>query len=83
MPVKIPIAQDESRISNKSMTGIKLIFAIIIAIACNGCTFIVKDDNLIKYYGVNEKRDIEFLNKILGIQQEISQRQKNPGVILK
>ena len=53
------------------MTGIKLIFAILIAIALNGCTFIVKDDNLTKYYGVNEKRDIEFLHKILDKQQEI------------
>ncbi len=67
----------------KSMTGIKLIFAILIAVSLNGCTFIVKDDNLTKYYGVNEKRDIEFLNKILGMQQEAYQGQKNPGVILK
>jgi len=67
----------------KSMTGIKLIFVILIAIAFNGCTFIVKDDNLTKYYGVNEKRDIEFLNKILGMQQEVYQGQKKPGVILK
>jgi len=67
----------------KSMTGIKLVFAILIAIASNGCTFIVKDDNLTKYYGVNEKRDIEFLHKILDKQQEIYQGQKDPGVIVK
>jgi heterodisulfide reductase subunit B len=67
----------------KSMTGIKLIFAVLIVIACNGCTFIVKDDNLTKYYGVNEKRDIEFLNKILGMQQEIYQGQKDSGIIIK
>jgi len=67
----------------KSMIGVKLLFVILMTIACNGCTFIVKDDNLIKYYGVNENRDIEFLNKILGMQQEIYQGQKNPGVILK
>lgn len=65
------------------MTGIKLIFAVLIVIACNGCTFIVKDDNLTKYYGVNEKRDIEFLNKILGMQQEIYQGQKDSGIIIK
>ena len=67
----------------KSMIGIKLIFVIIIVIACNGCTFIVKDDNLTKYYGVNEKRDIEFLHKILDKQQEIYQGQKNPKAIPK
>jgi len=67
----------------KSMTGIKLIFAILIAITLNGCTFIVKDDNLTKYYGVNEKRDIEFLHKILDKQQEIYQGQKNPKAIPK
>lgn len=83
MLAKILIAQDESKISNKSMTGIKLIFAILIVIALNGCTFIVKDGNLTKYYGVNEKRDIEFLNKILGMQQQIYQGQKDPGVIVK
>ncbi len=67
----------------KSAIGIKLIFAILIAIALNGGTFIVKDDNLTKYYGVNEKRDIEFLDKILGMQQEIYQGQKDPGAIVK
>ncbi len=67
----------------KSMTGIKLIFAILIAIALSGCTFIIKDDNLTKYYGVNEKRDIEFLNQILGMQQEVYQGQQNPKAIPK
>jgi hypothetical protein len=67
----------------KSMTGIKLIFVILMAITLNGCTFIVKDDNLTKYYGADEKRDIEFLHKILDKQQEIYQGQKDPGFVIK
>lgn len=55
----------------KAAVVIKLIIVSFIAVTLNGCTFIVKDDNATKYYGADEKRDIEFLHKILDMQQEL------------
>jgi len=60
----------------KIMTGIKLIFAILIAIALNGCTFIVKDDHAAKYYGIDDRRGGELLNQILDKQQQVYQSEK-------
>jgi len=60
----------------KSVIGIKLIFAILIAIALNGCTLIVKDDHAAKYYGIDEKRGEEYLNQILDKQQQVYQAEK-------
>ena len=62
----------------KSAIGIKLIFAILIAIALNGCTFIVKDDHTAKYYGIDERRGGELLNQILDKQQQAYQAEKAP-----
>jgi len=62
----------------KSMTGIKLIFAILIAIALNGCTFIFKDDHTSKYYGIDERRGEELLNQILNKQQQEYESAKVP-----
>lgn len=46
------------------------------AVALGGCTFIVKNGETVKYYGIDEKRGSEDLNKILNIQQERYEAQK-------
>ena len=48
----------------------KFIFAILVMIILSGCTFIVKDDNATKYYGIDERRGSEYLNQILDKQQQ-------------
>ncbi len=63
----------------KSMTGIKLIFAILIALLLDGCTFIVKDNHAAKYYGIDEQRGGEYLNQILEKQQQVYQAEKASG----
>jgi hypothetical protein len=55
----------------KSMIRMKLLFAILIAIALDGCTFIVKDEYTAKYYGIDEQRGSEYLNQILDKQQQV------------
>jgi len=55
---------------------IKLILISLIAVALNGCTFIIKDENSTTYYGIDEKRGSEVLNKILDKQQEAYQGKK-------
>jgi len=60
----------------KSMIGIKFLFAILIAIALNGCTFIVKDDHTTRYYGIDEQRGSECLNQIIDKQQQVYQSEK-------
>lgn len=60
----------------KDIISIKLILICLIAVGLNGCTFIIKNDNSIKYYGIDEKRGSEVLNKILDKQQEAYQGQK-------
>ncbi|MBI5050553.1 MAG: hypothetical protein HZC11_06740 [Nitrospirae bacterium] len=60
----------------KSIIGMKLIFAILIAILLDGCTFIVKDDHAAKYYGIDEQRGGEYLNQILEKQQQVYQTEK-------
>lgn len=54
----------------KEIIVIKFILISSIAIVFNGCTFIVKDDHAAKYYGIDEQRGSEFLNQILGKQQQ-------------
>lgn len=60
----------------KSVTGIKLIFVILIAILLNGCTFIIKDDYTAKYYGIDDRRGGELLNQILDKQQQAYRAEK-------
>lgn len=60
----------------KEIIVIKFIVISLTAIVLNGCTFIIKDGSSTKYYGVDEKRGSEVLNKILDKQQEIYQAQK-------
>jgi len=67
----------------KDAVVMKLILISLTAVTFSGCTFIFKDGNTIRYYGIDEKRDIEFLNKILDKQQEIYQAQKERQIILK
>jgi hypothetical protein len=45
---------------------IKVIFAILL----NGCTFIIKNDHTVKYYGIDDRRGGELLNQILDKQQQ-------------
>ena len=60
----------------KEIIVIKLILISLIAIALNGCTFIVKDDQATKYYGIDEQRGSEYLNQILDKQQQVYQSEK-------
>ncbi len=60
----------------KSMIGMKLLFAILIAIALDGCTFIIKDDHTTKYYGIDDRRGGEYLNQILDKQQQVYQAEE-------
>ena len=55
---------------------IKLILIGLIAAAFNGCTFIIKEDQAAKYYGIDEQRGSEFLNQILDNQQQAYQAEK-------
>lgn len=55
---------------------IKLTLISLTLVALSGCTFIIKDDNATKYYGVDKNRGSEFLNKVLDRQQEVYQGQK-------
>jgi uncharacterized protein YceK len=57
---------------------IKVVFAILIALALNGCTFIIKDDHTAKYYGIDERRGSEYLNQILDQQQQTYESAKAP-----
>ncbi|MDD5120869.1 MAG: hypothetical protein PHR84_06135 [Candidatus Omnitrophica bacterium] len=50
----------------------KRILLISLAIlGLNGCTFIVKDEQAIKYYGIDNRRGGEFLNQVLDQQQQL------------
>ena len=60
----------------KEIIVIKLILISLIAIALNGCTFIVKDDHATKYYGIDKQRGSECLNQILDKQQQVYQSEK-------
>jgi len=56
----------------------KVISAILIAIVLGGCTFIIKDDHTAKYYGIDDRRGGELLNKILDKQQQEYETAKGP-----
>jgi len=60
----------------KSAIGMKFLFATLIAIALNGCTFIVKDEHATKYYGIDEQRGSEFLKQVLDKQQQVYEAEK-------
>ena len=55
---------------------IGMLIASLGAVALGGCTFIVKNGETVKYYGIDEKRGSDDLNKILNIQQERYEAQK-------
>jgi len=57
---------------------IKVVFAILIALALNGCTFIIKGDHTAKYYGIGDQRGDELLNQILDQQQQEYESAKAP-----
>jgi len=54
-----------------------LLLICLVAMALNGCTFIVKDDHATKYYGIDEQRGSEYLNQILEKQQQVYQSEEN------
>lgn len=60
----------------KEIIVIKFILISSIAIVFNGCTFIVKDDNATKYYGIDQQRGSEYLSQILDKQQQVYQSEK-------
>ena len=60
----------------KEITTGKFILIGLVVIALNGCTFIVKDDHATKYYGIDEQRGSEYLNKILEKQQQVYQSEE-------
>lgn len=60
----------------KRICRVKLSIVVLIAVVMNGCTFIIKDDQRTKYYGVDEKRGSEYLGKILDRQQQVYQARK-------
>jgi len=63
----------------KKMIAKKLISMSLTAILLSGCTFIVKDDHAVKYYGIDEQRGSEYLNQILEKQQEVYRAEKSPA----
>ena len=60
----------------KEIIVTKIILIGLAAMALNGCTFIVKDDHAAKYYGIDEQRGSEYLNKILEKQQQVYQSEE-------
>ena len=52
----------------KKFTLISLVILI-----SNGCTFIVKDEQVVKYYGIDSQRGDKFLNQVLDQQQQVYQ----------
>lgn len=61
----------------KKVIGSKLIFAFLAVITLSGCTFIVKDDHAVKYYGIDKQRGSEYLNQILEKQQQTYEAAKD------
>ena len=62
----------------KRMIGAGLSFVTLAGIVLNGCTFIVKDGDMMKYYGASEQRDKEYLNRVFTQQERVYQSQKSP-----
>jgi len=60
----------------KRMVVTKFILVGLSLMALDGCTFIVKDDNAEKYYGIDERRGREYLNLVLDKQQQVYQEEK-------
>ncbi|MBU4252070.1 MAG: hypothetical protein KJ647_03705 [Candidatus Omnitrophica bacterium] len=67
----------------KEVIVMKFILISLIAIVLNGCTFIVKDDQAIKYYGIDGQRGGEFLNQILDKQQQAYQAKETSSGVKK
>ena len=60
----------------KKVCVLRLGLVSLAIIGLNGCTFIVKDDNVTKYYGIDQQRGSEYLNQILEKQQQVYQAEK-------
>jgi hypothetical protein len=48
----------------------RIIIISLAVIMLSGCTFVIKDDHAVKYYGIDDKRGNELLNQILARQQQ-------------
>ncbi|MDD3087278.1 MAG: hypothetical protein PHP89_01790 [Candidatus Omnitrophica bacterium] len=55
----------------KQIIILQAILLFFTLIASSGCTFIIKDEQVSRYYGIDEPRGKEFLDKIEKKQQEI------------
>lgn len=60
----------------KEITTRKFILIGLVVITLNGCTFIVKDDHVTKYYGIDAQRGNDYLNQILEKQQQLYQAEE-------
>jgi len=55
----------------KKIIILQAILLVFTLISSSGCTFIIKDEQVSRYYGIDEPRGREFLEKIEKKQQEI------------
>lgn len=60
----------------KDIIAKRFLLIILAIIALNGCIFIVKDEQPVKYYGIDDQRGKEYLNQILDKQQKVYQTEK-------
>ncbi len=56
----------------------KLILVSLAVMVVGGCTFIVKDEDTTKYYGIDKQRGSEYLSQILDKQQQVYEAAKKP-----
>lgn len=61
----------------KKVCLLRLMLVSLPLIVLNGCAFIVKDDYATKYYGIDEQRGSEYLNKILEKQQQVYKTERS------
>ncbi|RJP29161.1 MAG: hypothetical protein C4533_05020 [Candidatus Omnitrophota bacterium] len=60
---------------------VRFVLFVIVAIILNGCVFIVKDGDRIRYYGIDEQRGSEHLHQISEKQREIYGPREIPNPI--
>lgn len=64
----------------KRLSFDKFVLVVLMGLFLTGCALIVKDDNQVKYYGIDEKNGSDFLNNLLQKQEEFYQSQKTVKV---